>query len=495
LSDEVKKSIKFLNNFLIIIMKLNELTIEQATDGLKSKKFSSLELTEACLNHTKKRNPELNAFITVCEESAIEEAKRADEMIKNKKTGPLTGIPFAVKDAICTKGIRSTAASKILDNYVPPFDASVIKKIRAQGGVLIGKNNCDAFGHGASNENSMYGPVKNSHDLTKVSGGSSGGSAVSVADNMCIYAIGEDTGGSIRQPASFCGIVGLRPSYGRNSRFGIMPMASSLDTVGPMTKTVEDCAIVEQVLAGQDPLDATTVGDSIPDYLADLKTDIKDLVVGVPKEYFELYGLDSEVKAITNKQIDKLKKLGCKIEEVSLPYTKYAIAVYYIIVPSEVSSNFGRLDGIRYGVRADANNLFDLYAKSREQGFPEEVKRRILIGTYALSAGYYDAYYKKAQTVRTLIKKDFDEIFKKVDVLITPTSPFSAFDIGEKSADPLAMYLADVMVSPASVAGMPAISVPAGNNSNGLPVGVQIIGGRMNEGIVMRVGRRIMENI
>ncbi len=472
-------------------MNLNELTIQQAAEGLKKKEFSSVELTRACLARIKERNSEINAFITVCEESSLEEAKKADKIIKDKKAGSLTGIPFCVKDAICTKGVRSTAAAKILDNYIPPFDASVIKKIREQGGVLIGKNNCDAFGHGASNENSMYGPVKNPHDLTKVSGGSSGGSAAAVADNMSIYAIGEDTGGSIRQPASFCGIVGLRPSYGRNSRYGIMPMASSLDTVGPITKTVEDCALVEQIIAGQDNLDATTVPDRVPDYPAELKKDIKGLKIGVPKEYFELTGLEEETKQKITQQIEKLAELGCAIKEVSLPYTKYAIAVYYIVVPSEVSSNFGRLDGIRYGVREKANNLFDVYALSREQGFPEEVKRRILIGTYALSAGYYDAYYKKAQTVRTLIKRDFDEVFKKVDALITPTSPFPSFNIGEKSEDPLAMYLADVMLAPSSVAGMPAISVPAGETKNGLPIGAQIIGARMNDGIVMRVAKNI----
>src|SRR3989339_1977989 len=457
-------------------MNLNELTIKQAQEGLRKKEFTSVELTEACLNRIKERNKKINAFVTVCEESALLEAQKADELIAKGEQKELTGIPFAVKDAICTADVRSTGSAKILDNYIPPFDATVIKKIRKQGGVLIGKNNCDTFGHGASNENSMYGAVKNPHDLTKVSGGSSGGSAVAVADHMCIYAIGEDTGGSIRQPASLCGIVGLRPSYGRNSRFGVMPMASSLDTVGPMTKTVEDCAIVEQVIAGQDKLDATTVSDNVPNYLADLKNNLKGMKIGVPKEYFELEGLTDEVKELINKKIDELSKLGCKIVSVSLPYTKYAIAVYYIVVPSEVSSNFGRLDGIRYGVREDAKKLFDVYALSRAHGFPEEVKRRILIGTYALSAGYYDAYYKKAQTVRTLIKKDFDEVFKKVDALITPTSPFPAFGIGEKSTDPLAMYLADVMVSPASVAGMPAISVPAGKTKNGLPVGVQIIG-------------------
>ncbi len=473
-------------------MNLNELTVTQAAEGLRKKEFTSVKLTEACLARINKRNKDINAFITVCDESAISEAKKADEMIARGEARPLTGIPFAVKDAICTADVRSTGSAKILDNYTPPYDATVIKKIRDQGGVLIGKNNCDAFGHGASNENSMYGPVRNPHDLTKVAGGSSGGSAAAVADNMCVYAIAEDTGGSIRYPASFCGVVGMRPSYGRNSRYGIMPMASSLDTVGPMTKTVEDMALVMECIAGSDPLDATTVPDAVPAYHTGIKNEelrMKNLRIGVPREYFEIEGMDEEVRTITDEKIERLKDLGCKIVDVSLPHTKYAIAVYYIIVPSEDSSNLARLDGIRYGVRnTEGRTLYDMYAKSRRFGFPEEVKRRILIGTYALSAGYYDAYYKKAQQVRTLIKKDFDEVFQKVDVLITPTSPFPPFAIGDKVSDPLAMYLADVMVGPAAVAGIPAISVPGGKTKTGLPIGVQIIGARMSEGTVMNIG-------
>jgi len=473
-------------------MNLNKLTIQSAALGLRKKEFSSVELTQACLNRIKERNSELNAFITVTEELAMEEAKRADWMIAEGQAKALTGIPFAVKDAICTRDVRSTASAKILDNYIPPFEATVISKIREQGAVLVGKNNCDAFGHGASNENSMYGPARNPHDTTKVAGGSSGGSAAAVADNMCLFSIAEDTGGSIRQPASFCGIVGLRPSYGRNSRYGIMPMASSLDTVGPMTKSVYDAALLMEIMAGKDALDATTVKDEVPRYSEILTGKSEKLRIGVPKEYFETKGLDSEVKEMTLKTIEKLRDAGYVIREVSLPYTKYAIAVYYIIVSSEDSSNMGRLDGIRYGVRADEKNLYDMYAKSRERGFPEEVKRRILIGTYALSAGYYEAYYKKAQKVRTLIKQDFERAFHDVDVLITPTSPFPAFGIGEKSADPIAMYLADIMVSPAAVAGMPALSVPAGKTSSGLPVGVQVIGPRMGEDVVLRVGELVV---
>jgi len=472
-------------------MKLNELTIKEARAGLDTKKFSAVDLAKACLERIKERNSEINAFITVCEESALQEAKRADEMIAKGEALPLTGIPFSVKDAIDTANVRSTASAKILDNYIPPFDATVVKKIRQQGGVLIGKTNCDAFGHGASNENSMYGPVRNPHNLSKVAGGSSGGSAASVADNMCLFSLAEDTGGSIRQPASFCGIVGLRPSYGRNSRFGIMPMASSFDTVGPMTKTVEDMAIVMQVIAGQDNLDATTVPDRVPDYLSEIGGSVKGLRVGVPREYFDNDNIDKEIKKIVEAQIKNLEKQGMKIVDVSLPLTKYAIAVYYILVPSEDSSNLGRLDGVRYGVRAPGESLFDLYAQSREQGFPEEVKRRILIGTYALSAGYYDAYYKKAQQVRTLIRQDFDRVFGEIDVLVTPTSPFAAFAIGEKANDPIQMYLADIFVSPACSAGIPGISVNGGFTKSGLPVGVQIMGPRLSEGLVMKVANNL----
>jgi aspartyl-tRNA(Asn)/glutamyl-tRNA(Gln) amidotransferase subunit A len=360
---------------------LNQLTIKEARLGLDQGKFTAVELALACLKRIKEHDPHINAFITVSAETALVEAKRADELIKAKQQKSLTGIPFAVKDAICTAGVRSTGAAKILDNYVPAFDATVIKKIREQGGVLLGKNNCDSFGHGASNENSMYGPVRNPHDLTKVAGGSSGGSAAAVADHMCLFSIGEDTGGSIRLPASFCGVVGLRPSYGRNSRYGVMPMASSYDTVGPFTKTVEDLSIVMREIAGPDALDATTIPSKVPDYQKEIYQSIKGLKMGVPKEYFEVEGIDPEVREITEKQIEKLKSLGAKIIDVSLPYTKYAIAVYYIIIPAEDSSNLGRLDGIRYGVPAGAENLYNLYTKTRAQGFPEEVKRRIFIGT------------------------------------------------------------------------------------------------------------------
>lgn len=472
-------------------MDLNELTIKQAYDGLKAGDFTSVELTKACLKQIKKRNKKINAFISVFESEALEEAKKADDMIKSSRQQALTGIPFAVKDAINTLDRRSTAGGKILDNYTSPYEATVIKNIREQGAVLIGKTNCDAFGHGASNEQSMYGSVLNPHNLKKVSGGSSGGSAAAVADHQCIFAIGEDTGGSIRQPASFCGIVGFRPSYGRNSRHGIMPMASSFDVVGPMTKTVEDTAILMEIMAGQDSLDATTVETQVPEYTKSLQSPVSSLKIGIPKEYFEIEGMDEEVKTKIENKIKDLEKVGHEIIPVSLPMTKYAIPVYYIAVPSEDSSNMGRLDGIRYGVRAKAKNLYDVYAKSRAQGFPEEVKRRIMIGTYALSAGYYDAYYKKAQKVRTLIIQDFEKVFSQVDLLITSTTPSPAFGVGEKKDDILSMYLADVFVSPAAVAGIPAISVPVGETKSGLPVGLQVIGPRLQEEKVLQFASTI----
>jgi aspartyl-tRNA(Asn)/glutamyl-tRNA(Gln) amidotransferase subunit A len=475
-------------------MNLNELTLTQAMAGLKNKEFTAVDLTKSCLARIRERNPEINAFITVCEETALTEAEMADEMFAKQENKLFTGIPFAVKDAICTKGVRSTGAAKILDNYVPPFDATVIKKLRDQGAVLLGKNNCDTFGHGASNENSMYGPVRNPIDLSKVAGGSSGGSAAAVADHQCIFAIAEDTGGSIREPASFCGIVGLRPSYGRNSRYGIMPMASSLDVVGPMTKTVEDMALVMGSMAGIDEKDATTVPDAVPDYAVMLNNKVEGLRIGVPKEYFEVDGLSDEVKVRVEEKINILRSQGFTIKEVSLPYTKYAVAVYYILVPSEDSSNLARLDGIRYGKRITDGDLYNLYAMSRQAGFPEEVKRRILIGTYALSAGYYDAYYKKAQQVRTLIKQDFDKVFTEVDVLLAPTFPSTAFGVGEKINDVMAMYLSDILLVPSAIAGVPSISMPAGNSVSGLPIGLQIIGPRMKEEVVLNLANHLFKN-
>lgn len=470
-------------------MHLNELTIAQAIDGLQAKKFSATELTQACLSRIHARNEQINAFISVTEELALAQAAQADTDIAAGKAKALSGIPFGVKDAICTENVRSTASAKILDKYIPPFNATVIDRLYKQGAVLVGKQNCDSFGHGASNENSMYGPVRNPHDETKVAGGSSGGSAAAVADHQCIFSIGEDTGGSIRQPAAFCGIAGLRPSYGRNSRYGIMPMASSLDTVGPMAKTVEDIALLMEIMAGKDEKDATTVADAVPRYRATLNDSITGLTFGIPQEYFELDGLDPEYKNIVETAIDRLVEQGARVRSISLPHTKYAIPTYYILVPSEDSSNLARIDSIRYGVQETGNSLYDVYARSREQGFPSEVKRRIMIGTYALSAGYFDAYYLKAQKVRTLIKQDFEQAFaNEVDAILTPTSPYTAFTVGEKANDPLSMYAADAFVAPSALAGLPALSVPVGNTKNGLPVGMQIIGPRLQEECILRVG-------
>jgi len=459
-------------------MNINELTIKECYDGLKKGDFTSVELTQACLAQIKKRNKELNAFISVFEKEALVEAERADEMIKSGKQQILTGIPFCVKDSISTKDGLSTAAAKILSNYVPPFDATVIRKIREQGAVLIGKNNCDTFGHGASNENSMYGPVKNPHDIKRVSGGSSGGTAVAIADNMAIFGIAEDTGGSIRQPAAFCGVVGLRPSYGINSRFGVMPMASSFDTVGPITKSVTDAKIIQEIIAGQDFLDATTVEVKNKK----LKVKNKKLKVGIPQEYFEIEGIDEEVKKIIENKIKEISKnKDLEIVSVSLPMTKYAIPVYYIIVSSEDSSNLARIDAIRYGERKEGSDLYNVYAQSRAEGMNEEVKRRIMIGTCALSADYYDISFRKAQKVRTLIIQDFEKVFQEVDLLITPTTPTPAFKLGEKKDDILSMYLADIFVSPAAAAGLPAISIPVGLTKKKLPVGMQIIGPRLED--------------
>jgi len=470
---------------------LTQLSIREAHEGLVSGKFTSRELTEAYLTRIDKRNPEINAFITILYDEALHMADRADERIANGTHTMLTGIPFGVKDAICVAGVRSTAGATILDNYHPPHTATVVQRILDAGAVLLGKQNCDAFGHGASNEHSMYGPVRNPHDVSKVAGGSSGGSAAAVADGQCMFSIAEDTGGSIRQPASLCGVAGLRPTYGRNSRYGIMPMASSLDTVGPIARTVEGIAWLMEMMAGRDEYDHTTVHEPVGEYTKDISQSITGMRIGVPREYMELEGMDDEVRQVTEMKIQLLKDMGCELIDVSLPHTSYAIPVYYILVPSEDSSNLGRIDGIRYGVRKDADRLYDIYAQSRAEGFPAEVKRRIMMGTYALSSGYYDAYYRKAQKVRTLIIRDFETVFATVDALITPTSPFPAFGIGEKKGDVLSMYLADIFVSPAAVAGIPALSVHAGMTDAGLPIGVQIMGPRLREDTVLRIGHHI----
>ncbi len=454
----------------------DNLTIKKALNGLRKKEFSSEELVKECLEEIKK-NKELNAFITVCEKEALEQAKRADKLFSNSaieqlNNYPLLGIPIALKDIFLTKGIKTTAGSKVLSDYIPQYDSTVVKKLKDAGAVIIGKTNCDAWAHGSSGENSDFGPTKNSWNIKYVPGGSSSGSAVSVASNMCLAATGTDTGGSIRLPASFCDVVGLKPTYGRVSRYGIVAMASSLDSIGHFTKTVEDSAILLNVTAGKDEFDATTPGVDARNYTKNLSIGVKGIKIGVPKEYF-IGGLDKRIK----ESIEKILKLygnnGAEIINISLPHTEYAIACYYVIQPSEVSSNLARYDGIRFG--------------NDRSHFGDEAKRRIMLGTFTLSAGYYDAYYKKAMRVRTLIKKDFEDAFKKVDAIIAPVSPTLPWKIGEKINDPLLMYLSDVLTVPANLAGIPGLSIPIGF-VDGLPVGMQILGPHFSEELLFQLG-------
>lgn len=475
----------------------NKLTIEAARQKLDQGELSAQELTRACLAQIKRLNPELNAVLTVCEAEALAEAEEADRRIKAGERGVLLGIPYLCKDIVMTKGLRTTAASRILENYVAPYDATVIKKLKAAGAILLGKTNLDEFAHGASTENSAFGPTKNPLDKSRVPGGSSGGSAAALAADMCLFALGSDTGGSIRQPASFCGVIGLKPSYGRVSRFGLLSMTSSTDVIGPLAKTASDAAMVLQVIAGRDDLDATSAPEAVEDYGAKAGDSLAGLKVGWPEEYF-LAGLDPEVTARLKAAGEKLKAAGAKIVKISLPHAKYGIPVYYIITPSELSSNLARFDGIGWGsAKNEAKTLSEFYQASRGEGFGPEAKRRILLGTYALSAGYYDAYYKKAQAVRTLIRQDFERAFKKVDIILTPAAPHPAFKLGEQVDDPLAMYLEDIFVVGASLAGLPAISVPAGEvktaEGNMMPIGAQLIAPRLAEGELFRAAR-ILEN-
>lgn len=461
-------------------MQSNQLTIKEAIAKLNNQEITSVELTRACLDRIKEVDDKVKACLTVCEAEAMAEAKIADERRKAGESGDLLGIPYLAKDNILTKGIKTTAASKILAGYVAPYDATVIAKLKEAGAVLLGKTNLDEFAHGASTENSAFGPTHNPWDLNRVPGGSSGGSAAAVAADMCLFALGTDTGGSVRFPAGLCGVTGLKPTYGRASRFGLIAMTSSTDVPGVLAKSAADISIVLRAIAGVDKQDATTVDVAVPNYESGLTDDLKKIKIGLPKEYFsegaEQYVLDA---------IDQAKKVftesGVEFVEVSLPHTKYAIPVYYIITPSEISSNLARFDGIRYGFSsAETQNVLEIYTKSRGEGFGPEAKRRIMLGTYALSAGYYDAYYKKAQQVRTIIKEEMDEALQKVDCLLTPTSPHIAFKIGEKTTDPLTMYLEDVFMSGPSLAGLPAISLPVGFYSN-LPIGMQLIGKRFDE--------------
>ncbi|MFH1822639.1 MAG: Asp-tRNA(Asn)/Glu-tRNA(Gln) amidotransferase subunit GatA [Patescibacteria group bacterium] len=473
-------------------MKLNELTIKEARILLDKKEITSVDITKACLDRIKEVDRKINAFLTVCEKEALTQAKKADERIAQGEKGKLLGIPFGVKDVIMTKGVRTTAASKILENYIAPYDSTVVKKLKEAGAVMLGKLNCDEFAHGASGENSAYGPTKNPWDFSRVAGGSSSGPGASVAADMCLFSVGTDTGGSIRCPASFCNVVGLKPTYGRNSRFGLIAMTSSTDCPGPMAKTVEDAAIIERVLAGRDKNDATTPDEKVPDYTNELKKNIKGLKIGIPEEFIK--EADEGVLKVFKESAKVLNNLGAHTIDIRLPYAKYGVPAYYIITPSEVSSNLARFDGIRFGFsQKQTKDLKEIYFKSKGKGFGPEAKRRIMLGTYALSAGYYDAYYLKAQKVRTIIKNELDSELKKVDIILTPSQPDVAFKIGEKVNDPIKMYLEDLFAIPVSLAGLPAISIPAGFSQK-MPVGLQLIGRRFNEGMLFRIGHHFQKN-
>jgi len=466
---------------------LHQLTISQAHRLLKEKKLSSVELTKASLAHLDKVENKVRACITTCEDVALEQAKEADKAISNGKIKPLTGIPALIKDVICTRGIKTTCSSKILENFVPPYDATVIKKLKNENSVILGKTNMDEFAMGSSTENSAFFPTRNPWDINRVPGGSSGGSAAAIATDEAIYALGSDTGGSIRQPAGFCSVVGLKPTYGRVSRFGLVAFASSLDQIGPITKDVTDCALVLNTIAGHDPQDSTSAPQPVPDYTKSLNQDIKNLRIGIPKEYF-VEGMQPEVRDSIEAAIKKLQEMGAKVDwEASLSLTKYALAVYYIIAPSEASANLARYDGVKYGFSyQDTTNMWEAMEKTKQFGFGAEVKRRIMLGTYALSAGYYDAYYLKAQKVRTLIIREFKDAFEKYDALVTPTSPTVPFKLGEKVDDPVQMYLSDVCTLPINIAGLPAISIPAGF-ADGLPIGLQIIGKPFDEETILHI--------
>ena len=467
--------------------KFRYLTIHEAHELLKAKEMTSVELTQMCLDRVAQVEPKIRAFLTLTDELALKQAKKADERIARGDISPMTGIPILIKDVICTKGIRTTCGSKMLENFIPPYDATVIERLKANGAVIIGKANMDEFAMGSSTENSAFFPTYNPWDLTRVPGGSSGGSAAAVAAGEAICSLGSDTGGSIRQPAGFCSVTGLKPTYGRVSRYGLVAFASSLDQIGPFTQDVADCALLLNAIAGYDERDSTSVPQPLSDYTKCLTGNIKGLRLGVPKEYF-VEGMQKEVVAVMKAAIRKLEELGASIDwEVSLPSTPYALAVYYIIAPSEASANLARYDGVKYGFSSqDARNMWDAMEKTRQHGFGAEVKRRIMLGTYALSAGYYDAYYLKAQKVRTLIIREFDRAFESHDALLTPVSPTVPFKLGEKTDDPLQMYLSDIFTIPVNIAGLPGISIPAGF-ADGLPVGMQIIGKPFSEETILRV--------
>ena len=464
------------------------LTVDQVRQGLAAKTFSATELTRVSIEHAEAENPKTNAYLTFSPERALRAALAVDHKIAaGEDPGPLGGVPIAVKDVILTKGVRTTCASKLLEHYIPPYDATAVERLEAAGGIIVGKTNCDEFAMGGSNENSAFGPVRNPVALDRVPGGSSGGSAAVVAQGTAVASLGSDTGGSIRQPASFCGVVGVTPTYGRVSRYGLVAFASSLDHIGPFGRNVKDAASLLQAIAGRDPLDSTSAAAPVPDYLAEMGQSVKGLKLGLPAEYYR--GLDGESGALIDKAVDVLKRQGCEVVDVSLPHTEYALATYYIICTAEASSNLARYDGVRYGARAaESPTLSDMYRNTRGE-FGAECKRRIMLGTYVLSHGYYDAYYLKAQRVRNLITQDFARAFALVDALITPVSPFPAFRLGEKLDDPLAMYLADIYTITGSLAGVPCMSVPCGKTALGLPVGMQIFTSHFEESKMFRIAQ------
>ena len=463
------------------------LTIPEIHSALKAGRFSAVELAQAALLDGESQNAKTNSFLQFSPERALAAARRVDEKLSGgEDPGPLGGVPIAVKDVILTKGVRTTCGSKLLANYIPPYDATAVERLEAAGGVIIGKTNCDEFAMGSSNENSAFGPVHNPRALDRVPGGSSGGSAAAVAQGTAVVSLGSDTGGSIRQPASFCGVVGVTPTYGRVSRYGLTAFASSLDHIGPFGRTVRDAATLLGVIAGRDPLDSTSAFAPVPDYAAHLDGNVRGMKIGLPREYFE--NLASESGDLIHRGVEKLKKLGCEVRDISLPTTKYAISCYYIICTAEASSNLARFDGVRYTMRStSAETLSEMYRRTRGEGFGAECKRRIMLGTYVLSAGYYDAYYLKAQRVRTLIARDYAEAFKDVDAIVAPVSPFPAFRLGEKIDDPMAMYLSDIYTITGDLAGIPCMSVPCGSTAEGLPVGMQILANHFNETVMFRL--------
>jgi len=468
-------------------MNITELAVHELQKRIKNKELTITEINEAYIDRIKEKEPEVQAFITDLSEQVIEKTKKIQERIdKDEDVGMLAGIPIGIKDNICTKGIKTTCASKMLENFIAPYDATVMNKINAEEMINFGKLNMDEFAMGSSTETSYFKKTKNPWDLTRVPGGSSGGSAAAVAANMVPWALGTDTGGSIRQPASLCGIVGLKPTYGLVSRYGVVAFASSLDQVGTFTKDVQDCAILLNVISGHDEMDSTSVDIGEKDYTKSLQKDIKGLKIGIPKEFYG-EGINEEVKASLETAIKRYKEMGAEIEEFSLDIANYSLATYYIIACAEASSNLGRYDGIRYTYRSpEAKSLKDVFKKSRSEAFGAEVKRRIILGTYVLSSGYYDAYYKKAQQVRTLVMNEFNKAFEKYDVIVTPTSPTTAFGIGSKSKNPMEMYLADICTVSINIAGLPAISIPCGVDGNGLPIGLQIIGKKFDEETILK---------